>query len=65
MQIMCIELESQNVAFFFFPDNVLEDMNHIFNFIIIIGFNIGKLYSLSLGLLPACSPLLQRTKTPL
>lgn len=65
MQIACIKLESQNVGFFFFPDSVLEDINHILNFIIMIGFNIGKLSSLSLDLLPACSQLSQRNKTPL
>lgn len=52
MQIMCIKLESQNVGFFF-PDSVLEDINHILNSIIMIGFNTGKLSSLLLDLLPA------------
>lgn len=63
MQIVCIKLESQNVGSFFFLDCVLEDINNILNFIIIIGFSIVKLSSLSLDLLPACSHLSQRTKT--
>lgn len=42
---------------FFSPDSVLEDVNRILNFIIMIGSNTGKLSSLSLDLLPACSRL--------